>query len=96
MNFGFYLPCYWPDTDYPAEKMYAEMLEEAKSAEALGFSSLTIPEHHFINYLVHPNPLLTATSVAAVTRRIPIITAILCCPSMTCGAWQARSPRRTA
>lgn len=80
MDFGFYLPCYWPDTQYPAEKMYSEMLEEAKSAEALGFSSLTIPEHHFINYLVHPNPLLTAMSVAAVTRRIPIITAILVLP----------------
>jgi alkanesulfonate monooxygenase SsuD/methylene tetrahydromethanopterin reductase-like flavin-dependent oxidoreductase (luciferase family) len=60
--------------------MYAETVEEAKSAERLGYCSLTIPEHHFINYLVHPNPLLTAVRVAAVTERIPIVTAILVLP----------------
>jgi alkanesulfonate monooxygenase SsuD/methylene tetrahydromethanopterin reductase-like flavin-dependent oxidoreductase (luciferase family) len=44
------------------------MLEEAKFAEDLGYISLTIPEHHFINYLTHPNPLLTAIRVASVTK----------------------------
>jgi alkanesulfonate monooxygenase SsuD/methylene tetrahydromethanopterin reductase-like flavin-dependent oxidoreductase (luciferase family) len=80
MDFGFYLPCYWPDMSFPAEQMYSDMIEEAKSAERLGYSSLTIPEHHFINYLVHPNPLLTAVKVATATKHIPIVTAILVLP----------------
>ena len=80
MDFGFYLPCYWPDTSYPAQRMYKEMLEEAKLAEALGFVAFAIPEHHFLNTLVHPSPLLTAVRVASVTKRIPILTAVLVLP----------------
>jgi alkanesulfonate monooxygenase SsuD/methylene tetrahydromethanopterin reductase-like flavin-dependent oxidoreductase (luciferase family) len=80
MDFGFYLPCYWPDTSYPAQRMYKEMLEEAKFAEDLGFVAFAIPEHHFLNTLVHPSPLLTAVRVASVTKRIPIQTAVLVLP----------------
>jgi alkanesulfonate monooxygenase SsuD/methylene tetrahydromethanopterin reductase-like flavin-dependent oxidoreductase (luciferase family) len=80
VDFGFYLPCYWPDTSYPAQHMYRETVEEARHAEDLGFVSVSIPEHHFINYLTHPSPLLTAVRVAAETKRIPIITACLVLP----------------
>lgn len=80
MKFGFYLPCYHPDTSFPAAQLYRETVAEAKLAEDLGFISLTIPEHHFINYLVHPSPLLTAVRVAAETRHIPIISAVLVLP----------------
>ena len=51
MQFSFYLPCYWPDTSYPAEKLYQDMVDQAKLAEDLEFKSLGLPEHHFINYL---------------------------------------------
>ncbi|MDH3692280.1 MAG: LLM class flavin-dependent oxidoreductase [Gammaproteobacteria bacterium] len=80
MRFGFYLPCYWPDTSVPAEHMYAEMLQQAIAAEEQGYCSLAIPEHHFINYLTHPSPLLSAVKVATVTQRIPIVTAVLVLP----------------
>ena len=60
MDFGFYLPCYWPDMTYHAADMYRDMVQEAQLAEDIGCISLSIPEHHFINYLVHPSPLLTA------------------------------------
>jgi alkanesulfonate monooxygenase SsuD/methylene tetrahydromethanopterin reductase-like flavin-dependent oxidoreductase (luciferase family) len=80
MKFGFYLPCYLPDLSFPARQLYKDMIEEAKLAEELGFISLTIPEHHFINYLVHPSPLLTAVRVAAETKHIPLISAVLVLP----------------
>lgn len=80
MDFGFYLPCYMPDTSYPAERMYVDMLEEAKLADRLGFVSVTIPEHHFINYLVHPSTLLTAIKVADATKNVRILTAVLVLP----------------
>jgi alkanesulfonate monooxygenase SsuD/methylene tetrahydromethanopterin reductase-like flavin-dependent oxidoreductase (luciferase family) len=80
MKFGFYLPCYHPDTTFPAKQLYRDTIEEAKLAEELGFISLSIPEHHFINYLVHPSPLLTAVRVAAETKSIPLISAVLVLP----------------
>lgn len=80
MKFGFYLPCYHPDQSYPASQLYRDTVEEARLAEELGFISLTIPEHHFINYLVHPSPLLTAVRVAAETKTIPLISAVLVLP----------------
>jgi alkanesulfonate monooxygenase SsuD/methylene tetrahydromethanopterin reductase-like flavin-dependent oxidoreductase (luciferase family) len=80
MDFGFYLPCYWPDTSYHAADMYRDVVREAQAAEDIGCISLSIPEHHFINYLVHPSPLLTAVRVAAATRAIPIVTAVLVLP----------------
>ena len=67
MQFSFYLPCYWPDTSYPAEMMYQDMVDQAKLAEDLDFKSLGLPEHHFINYLTHPNPLMSAVRVASGT-----------------------------
>ncbi len=80
MQFSFYLPCYWADTGVHAHVMYSEMLEQATRAEELGFAMLGVPEHHFINYLVHPSPLLTAVKVASVTEHIPIITSVLVLP----------------
>jgi len=80
MKLAFYLPCYWPDTSYPVHRMYDEMVEQAVLAEDIGMSSLWIPEHHFVNLLVHPSPLLTAVHVAAATRRIRIGTAVLVLP----------------
>ena len=74
MNFGLYLPCYWPDTSVHMRHLYDWAINEARTAESLGFSSFTIPEHHFSNALVHPNPLLTAVKVAEHTQHAPIIT----------------------
>ena len=82
MQFSFYLPCYWPDTSYPAEMMYQDMVDQAKLAEDLDFKSLGLPEHHFINYLTHPNPLMSAVRVASVTKRIRLVISVLVLPFM--------------
>ena len=80
MDFGLYLPCYWPDTSVHMRDMYREVIAEAQFAEQLGYVSFTIPEHHFTNALVHPNALLTAVRVAAATKRTPQITATTVLP----------------
>lgn len=80
MDFGYYLPCYWPDTTIPMQHAYREAVEQAKVAEDLGFVSFTIPEHHFTNALVHPNPLLTAVKVAEHTKKAPLITSTTVLP----------------
>jgi alkanesulfonate monooxygenase SsuD/methylene tetrahydromethanopterin reductase-like flavin-dependent oxidoreductase (luciferase family) len=80
MKLAFYLPCYWPDTTFPVDRMYDEMVDQAVLAEQIGMSSLWIPEHHFINLLVHPSPLLSAVRVAAATKSIRIGTSVLVLP----------------
>ena len=80
MEFSHFLSCYYPDTSYPPAKLYADMLEQAKLVEELGFVGVTIPEHHFINILMNPAPLLLAVKVASVTSHIPIVTAVLVLP----------------
>jgi alkanesulfonate monooxygenase SsuD/methylene tetrahydromethanopterin reductase-like flavin-dependent oxidoreductase (luciferase family) len=80
MNFGFYLPCYWRDMAYPADRMYADMVDQAVLAEQIGMKTIWIPEHHFMNLLVHPNPLLTGIKVAAATNSIRIGTSVLVLP----------------
>lgn len=80
VRFSFYLPCYWPDLQYSPQRMYQDAIEQSRLAEDIGFDAVSIPEHHFINYLVHPQPLLTAVKVAAATRFIRIITAVLVLP----------------
>ncbi|MBV9784563.1 MAG: LLM class flavin-dependent oxidoreductase [Acidisphaera sp.] len=80
MDCGYYLPCYWPDTSYPMQHLYREMVREAQFAEDLGYVSFSIPEHHFTNALVHPSGLLSAVHVAAQTRRVPILTATTVLP----------------
>ena len=80
MDFGFYLPCYYPDTSYPPERLYQDMLEQARQADDLGFPTASIPEHHFINYLVHPSPLLTAIKVAENTKHLRLLIAVLVLP----------------
>lgn len=80
MDFGYYLPCYWPDMSYPMQNMYRDMTREAQFAEELGYVSFSIPEHHFTNALVHPNALLSAVHVAAHTKRVPVMTAVSVLP----------------
>ncbi len=80
MDFSLFLSSYYPDTDYPADRLYADMLEEAKLADRLGFYGVTVPEHQFINILMVPDPLMLAVRVAAATERIAITTAVLVLP----------------
>jgi len=80
MDFSHFLACYHLDRTVSAREVYAGMLEQARHAEALGYCALTIPEHHFINILMNPAPLVLATRVASVTERIPIVTAVLVLP----------------
>jgi alkanesulfonate monooxygenase SsuD/methylene tetrahydromethanopterin reductase-like flavin-dependent oxidoreductase (luciferase family) len=80
MEFGYYLTCYYPDGAQGFDALVRDTTEQAAAAEALGFTSLSIPEHHFANYLTIPSPLLLATHVAQRTEHVPIVTAVLVLP----------------
>ncbi len=81
MHFNHFLSAYFPDPAYGAKRLFGDMLEQAATAERLGFRGVTIPEHHLINILLTPAPLQMAVRVAAETQRIEIVTSVVVLPN---------------
>ena len=80
MEFNHFLSSYYPDTSYGADRHYADMLEQAVTAERLGYASVSIPEHHLVNILMNPAPLQMAIKVAGATSRVKIVTSVVQLP----------------
>ena len=81
MQFGliydFRNPKRW-ERPFPA--LYAEQLEQIAYAEQLGFDSVWITEHHFVEDGYTPSVLTMAAAIAVRTRRIRIGTWVLLLP----------------
>jgi len=80
VKFGFFLGMHYRDVDRPYGELLNNSLEIAIRAEELGYDAVFIPEHHFINYITLPSALHFATKIAAHTKRIRLITAVLVLP----------------
>jgi len=80
MEFNNFLSAYFPDPAYGGDRLYADMIRQAKLAEKLGYRGVTIPEHHLINILLVPDPLQMAVKVASVTERLEIVTSVSVLP----------------
>ena len=66
--------------ELPQAQVFAEFLEEVEAAEALGFDSVWLPEHHFSTYGMLGDTLTLAAAIAQRTRRIKIGTAVVLLP----------------
>ena len=80
MKFCIQLSAYYPDKSYGGERVYADMLEQARLADRLGYESVATTEHHLINILMMPAPLQFAVKIASQTERVRIITAVSVLP----------------
>ena len=80
MRFNHFLSSYYPDVNYGGQRLYGDMVEQAKFADVLGYDAVSIPEHHLLNVLLTPAPLQMAVKVAAVTKRVEIVTSIAVLP----------------
>ena len=80
MDFNNFLSAYYPDTSYGGDRLYADMIAQARLADRLGFRGVTIPEHHLVNVLLVPDPLQMAVKVASVTTNLEIITSVSVLP----------------
>jgi len=76
MQFNNFLGAYYRDTSYGGDRLYADMLAQAKLVDRLGFRGVTIPEHHLINILLIPDPLQFAVKVASITEHLEIVTSV--------------------
>ncbi|MCB9634236.1 MAG: LLM class flavin-dependent oxidoreductase [Sandaracinus sp.] len=70
MGFGVF---YWGNDDGQGPRKYEVLLEGAKLADRLGFTSVWTPERHFHAFGgPYPNPSVTGAAVAAVTQNLSI------------------------
>ncbi len=80
MDFCIQLSAYFPDKNYGGDRIYADMLEQARAADRCGYDSVGITEHHLINILMMPAPLQFAVKLAAETQNLKIVTAVSVLP----------------
>jgi len=80
VDFNHFLSAYYPDTAYGGDRLYADMVAQAKLVDRLGYRGVTIPEHHLINILLVPDPLQMAVKVASVTRHVELVTSVCVLP----------------
>jgi luciferase family oxidoreductase group 1 len=79
MNFGTFLLMQSPSAR-PSQEIYARGIEMAQAAEALGFRSVWLAEHHFSTYGYLSRPVQLATYIAAKTTRLRVGTAVIVVP----------------
>ena len=80
MDFNHFLTSYMPDPKIGSKLHFDNMLEQAVLAEKLGYSNISIPEHHLVNILMMPSPLQMAVKIASITKKINITTGIAVLP----------------
>jgi len=69
-----------PGCGFTHEQLYREMLEQLEVAEDLGYDSVWLTEHHFLDDGYLPALLACAAGVATRTRRIKIGTGVVLLP----------------
>lgn len=69
-----------PDFGAPARDLYAAALDQAAWADALGFDSIGLGEHHASPDGYNPSPLVLAAAMGARTKRILLRTSVALVP----------------
>ena len=68
------------DRGKPTRQIYAEMRDQVRLAEEVGFDVAWFAEHHFSNYCLCPSPVTMATYMAGQTSRIRLGPAVVVAP----------------
>lgn len=81
MNYGLWYDFRNPEPwRRPTDTFYNETLEQISQAEALGFDSIWLTEHHFCDDGYTPSPLVLAGAIGAQTQRMRIGTNLMLLP----------------
>jgi flavin-dependent trigonelline monooxygenase, oxygenase component len=80
MEFNHFLNSHLLDAPKGGIALWREMTAQAVAADRLGYRGVSIPEHHLIDILVVPSPLQFAVHLAALTKRVELVTAIAVLP----------------
>src|SRR5262245_18316785 len=80
MDFGLFVACHRLSDSVDPRDVYERALETVELAEEAGFSVAWFPEHHLIQFMCCPSPLMFAVRAAERTRRIRVGTANVTVP----------------
>lgn len=67
---------HYPAQSRTVQQLYGEVIAQAELADALGYDTFWVAEHHFHEYGVVPNPAVMLSSLAQRTKRLRLGTAI--------------------
>src|SRR5260221_13740521 len=80
MEFGIFNLMGAREADNSAAQVFAEVTEQTRVADELGYATAWFAEHHFSNYCLSASPLMMVAHCAGVTRKIRLGTAVLVLP----------------
>jgi alkanesulfonate monooxygenase SsuD/methylene tetrahydromethanopterin reductase-like flavin-dependent oxidoreductase (luciferase family) len=80
MHFGLFSLMPQREKTKAPRRIYAEMVEQVKLAEEIGFEIAWFAEHHFSNYCVCPSPLSIIHYMAGLTSRIKLAPGVIVAP----------------
>jgi alkanesulfonate monooxygenase SsuD/methylene tetrahydromethanopterin reductase-like flavin-dependent oxidoreductase (luciferase family) len=80
MKFCLQLSAYFANKNCAGDRVFEDLLEQARLADRLGYESVALTEHHLINLQMMPAPLQFAVKLACETTQVKIITAVSVLP----------------
>jgi alkanesulfonate monooxygenase SsuD/methylene tetrahydromethanopterin reductase-like flavin-dependent oxidoreductase (luciferase family) len=80
MEFGIFNLMGARERDKSAAQVFAEVAEQTRRADELGYTVAWFAEHHFSNYCLCASPLMMIAHCAALTRKIRLGTAVVVLP----------------
>jgi alkanesulfonate monooxygenase SsuD/methylene tetrahydromethanopterin reductase-like flavin-dependent oxidoreductase (luciferase family) len=80
MEYGIFNLMGSRDPEKPTDQVFAEVTEQTRLADELGYSIAWFAEHHFSNYCLCASPLMLVAHCASITKRIRLGTAVVVLP----------------
>src|SRR5438093_13174217 len=80
MEFGIFNLMGAREQDKTAAQVFAEVAEQTRLADQLGYQTAWFAEHHFSNYCMCASPLMMVAHCAAITEKIRLGTAVVVLP----------------
>ncbi len=80
VNFGLWYDFRNPGNKVPFETLYQQNLEQIAWAETLGFGSVWLTEHHFVEDGYTPSPLVIAAAIGQRTKTMRVGTNLMLLP----------------
>jgi len=80
MEFGIFNLMGAREPEKTAAQVFAEVAEQTRLADELGYSIAWFAEHHFSNYCLCASPLMMVAHCASITQKIRLGTAVVVLP----------------
>ncbi len=80
MDFGIFNLMGARERDKPGAAVFAEVAEQTRLADELGYKIAWFAEHHFSNYCLCASPLMMVAHCAPLTKKIALGTAVVVLP----------------